>query len=77
METHAEHSKKARNAVPCTAQDLTFGGRCLACGYDPTSEPYIREAQRVAERMRRPICPECDAGDPTSIITECDCNTDS
>ena len=22
------------------------------------------------------ICPECDAGDPTNIITTCDCNVD-
>jgi hypothetical protein len=35
METHAEHSKKANVATPCTAQAITFGGRCLNCGYNP------------------------------------------
>jgi len=35
METHAEHSKKAKVATPCAAQDITFGGRCLNCGYAP------------------------------------------
>ena len=60
METHAKHSKRTRNATPCTAHDITFGGRCLACGYDPNkTTPYI--------------CSECDAGDPTSVIIECDC----
>ncbi|KKL23443.1 hypothetical protein LCGC14_2425360, partial [marine sediment metagenome] len=45
---------------PCIAHDITFGGRCLACGYDPNkTTPYI--------------CSECDAGDPTSVIIECDC----
>ena len=40
METHHEHSKRAKNAVPCTAQDITFGGRCLACGYEPDMPPH-------------------------------------
>jgi hypothetical protein len=34
--THVEHSKKAGLAVPCSALHITFGGRCLNCGYDPT-----------------------------------------
>jgi hypothetical protein len=33
--THAEHSRRVRNATPCTVHDLTYGGRCLACGWDP------------------------------------------
>ena len=24
--------------------------------------------------MERTICPSCDAGDPTSVVTECDCS---
>ena len=64
METHAEHSKRIRNATPCTAHDITFGGRCLACGYDPNNTMPDTGY----------ICPDCDAGDPTSVITECTCN---
>ncbi len=47
------------------------------------SDPEERE--RILKNLRQrkdlvfpsapPICPECDAGDPTSIITECDCLT--
>jgi hypothetical protein len=33
--THAEHSTKARVATPCTSLHITFGGRCLNCGYEP------------------------------------------
>jgi hypothetical protein len=35
VNAHAEYSAKVRNATPCTAHDLTYGGRCLACGFDP------------------------------------------
>ena len=37
--THFEHMKKAGLAVPCCATHITFGGRCLNCGYDPTPAP--------------------------------------
>ena len=36
--THTEHAAKAKNSTPCTAELITFGGRCLACGYDPAKE---------------------------------------
>jgi hypothetical protein len=37
--THKEWSDKqvaaGKVGRPCTAHDLTFGGRCLNCGYEP------------------------------------------
>lgn len=33
--THKEMMAKAGLAMPCTVWDLTYGGRCLACGYEP------------------------------------------
>jgi hypothetical protein len=33
--SHVEHSKRAGLAVPCTADLMTFGGRCLNCGFEP------------------------------------------
>lgn len=35
--THHQWSKKAKPATPCTCHHLTYGGRCLNCGYDPNS----------------------------------------
>jgi hypothetical protein len=37
-ESHHEFAKRHPTAKPCTCHDLTFGGRCLNCGYTPTSE---------------------------------------
>jgi hypothetical protein len=34
--THREHASQVRPAQPCTCHHLTYGGRCLNCGYDPT-----------------------------------------
>lgn len=39
--THAERSKLSRSATPCSVHHLTFGGRCLNCGYDPANECRI------------------------------------
>ena len=38
--THHEYLEKRKAhgqvpTVPCTAQAITFGGRCLNCGYNP------------------------------------------
>jgi hypothetical protein len=33
--THAAHSKAMKLAQPCAAWHLTFGGKCLNCGYVP------------------------------------------
>ena len=33
--THREHERYVRPAVPCSANHITFGGRCLNCGFDP------------------------------------------
>lgn len=40
-ETHLEYSERVlgkKPPVPCTVWTLTFGGRCLNCGYDPDEE---------------------------------------
>jgi hypothetical protein len=33
--SHTEHVKRAGVATPCTADVMTFGGRCLNCGFNP------------------------------------------
>lgn len=33
--THAEYSKKQSLSSPCDRPHMTFGGRCLNCGYEP------------------------------------------
>ena len=33
MTTHAEHSANVKNATPCSAHHMTFGARCLNCGW--------------------------------------------
>jgi hypothetical protein len=33
-ETHAEHSARVKNATPCEARHMTFGNRCLSCGWE-------------------------------------------
>lgn len=41
--THSQFSKRARVSTPCSAHMMTFGGRCLNCGYDPQPiEPRSR-----------------------------------
>lgn len=47
--SHAEQSAAAHNATPCTAASMTFGGRCLACGWDP-SQPVFECGQVYASR---------------------------
>lgn len=38
--THAEMSAKAPR--PCAAHDLTFGGRCLNCGFGGEAPKLVR-----------------------------------
>lgn len=57
--THKEHSARAKVATPCTVVHLSFGGRCLNCGFDPhagyidparvtpTSQYYVTGMQPV------------------------------
>jgi len=42
--THAEHSRKAKSSVPCSAEYITFGGHCLNCGYDPRTKSLERQS---------------------------------
>jgi hypothetical protein len=37
--SHMQHAASAGLATPCTAHHITFGGRCLNCGYDPATAP--------------------------------------
>jgi hypothetical protein len=32
--SHGDKSRSAKNATPCTANDMTFGGRCMSCGWE-------------------------------------------
>ena len=49
--THQECYEKVRPVVPCSRQHLTFGGRCLNCGYDP-------EQNKHKETVRLPSVPK-------------------
>ena len=50
METHSERSKKASR--PCEASHMTFGGRCLNCGF---GEPKVTGTVTPAKHH----CPKC------------------
>lgn len=39
--THREHAQRTRVATPCTQWSITYGGRCLNCGYDPHLYPVV------------------------------------
>ena len=34
--TYHEWTKKVKPVMPCSASDITFGGRCLNCGWVPS-----------------------------------------
>lgn len=51
---HTARSKCASR--PCTAHDMTFGGRCLNCGYDESA----MTAYDVAELSRHPTAEEIE-----------------
>ena len=34
-QTHQEQRDLVKPVVPCAAWHITFGGRCLNCGWDP------------------------------------------
>lgn len=44
MSSHSDHAAKQGLAVPCTAVHLTFGGKCLNCGYQPDTETAADQA---------------------------------
>ena len=31
--SHVEHEKKTKVSTPCTSHHMTFGGKCLNCGW--------------------------------------------
>ena len=35
MKTHTQVIEEIKPSVPCAAWHITFGGKCLNCGYDP------------------------------------------
>ena len=45
--THHEYLQNHKTSTPCTAHHLTFGGRCLNCGYDPAPAPTKRLSWRT------------------------------
>lgn len=60
--THTEHSAKAKLATPCTQWDMTFGGRCLKCGFAPTPTCMDCETPMVERKRGGHIvvdCPSC------------------
>lgn len=60
--THTEYAAGVRVSTPCTAATMTFGGRCLNCGYRPT--PYCMECETPMHEARSNghivvACPSC------------------
>jgi hypothetical protein len=46
--THKEYSEryiKRTHERPCASWHITFGGRCLNCGYDPEREDNEKERE--------------------------------
>jgi len=41
--THKEYMDKIKPTAPCASWHITFGGRCLNCGYDPEEEPTVTD----------------------------------
>ena len=40
--SHHDYTKTHEPPTPCTAAHITFGGRCLNCGYDPEPHGWTR-----------------------------------
>lgn len=52
--THYEWTKTHKQAVPCASWHITFGGRCLNCGYDPNPKTIEAiEAELARQEKRR------------------------
>jgi hypothetical protein len=51
--THHEYTEKVKPYPPCNASNLTFGGRCLNCGYDPALRDRQHRAQvSISNRLK-------------------------
>ncbi len=59
--THYEHSHKMGKLDSCTAHTITFGGRCLVCGYDPQKAECLYPLCEQCQAVRSPylICLQC------------------
>jgi len=44
--THHEYQRYVRPVMPCTAAHMTFGGKCLNCGYEP--DAYVPNEHTLA-----------------------------
>lgn len=42
--THYEYTQQHRPSTPCRSYHMTFGGRCLNCGYNPESMSALQRA---------------------------------
>lgn len=65
--THTECSLKARNSTPCSAGDITFGGQCLSCGYDPEKDKTQKEKKRT--RATKLLTRRVNKKEATHILT--------
>ena len=47
--SHLEYIRTvaAKTSSPCVAHHITFGGRCLNCGYDPQTAAGIASIRRL------------------------------
>jgi len=51
MSLHSEHAALARVCVPCHAGHITYGGRCLNCGFDPNPCPRTLALWKPGEKI--------------------------
>ena len=49
-ETHYDHMKRVRKDTLCTVWELTFGGRCLGCGW---VFDYVEEVPRPTQEVKK------------------------
>jgi hypothetical protein len=38
--THIEHAERAHLSTPCNASHMTFGGRCMNCGWGESPRAF-------------------------------------
>ena len=68
--THTQHSAKARVSNPCNSTHLTFGGRCLNCGYDPTPAPMPNADWLLEQREHEIVRLSAIGRNPDATVTE-------
>lgn len=58
MESHYAYSVRTKPVVPCNANHLTFGNRCMNCGFESNSvNKHIRVLKWGVQRWQKNYAP--------------------